>query len=93
MKWGVCVFFEKKWKMGGVFTKKVDLSSTQGALFTVSVFFIFAFYLLGGCIRTQRTALPTGVDVVYWGGGIHGYTAYTNLRGFLIAYTHLSDHK
>ena len=26
-------------------------------------------------------------------GGIRGYTAYTNLRGFLTAYTHLSDHK
>jgi len=26
-------------------------------------------------------------------GGICGYTAYTNLRGFLTAYTHLSDHK
>ena len=24
---------------------------------------------------------------------IGGYTAYTNLRGFLTAYTHLSDHK
>ena len=26
-------------------------------------------------------------------GGIRGYTAYTNLRVFLTAYTHLSDHK
>jgi len=26
-------------------------------------------------------------------GGICRYTAYTNLRGFLTAYTHLSDHK
>jgi len=26
-------------------------------------------------------------------GGIRGYTAYTNLRRFLTAYTHLSDHK
>jgi len=25
-------------------------------------------------------------------GGIRGYTPYTNLRGFLTAYTHLSDH-
>jgi len=30
--------------------------------------------------------------VVYW-GGIRGFTAYTNLRVFLTAYTHLSDHK
>jgi len=42
----------KKW--GGC--KKVDLSSTQGALCTVSVFFILHFtYLGGGCVRTQRT--------------------------------------
>ena len=26
-------------------------------------------------------------------GGIRGYTAYTNLRVFLTAYTYLSDHK
>jgi len=46
------VFFVKKWKMGGVkmffFLKKVDLSSTQGALCTVSVFFNLHFYLFGG---------------------------------------------
>jgi len=46
MKWG-WVFFRKK----------VDLSLTQGALCTVSV---FLFYILlirgeGGCVRTQRT--------------------------------------
>ena len=87
------VFFEKKWKMGVFFTKKVDLSSTQGALFTVSVFFIFAFYLFGGCIRTQRTALPRGLDVVYWGGGIRGIRRIPTSGVFLIAYTHLSDHK
>jgi len=34
---------------GGVFfVKKVDLSSTQGALYTVSLFFYFTFYLFGG---------------------------------------------
>jgi len=43
MKWGVV----KKWKMGGVFCKKVDFSSTQGALCTVSVFLIFNFTYLG----------------------------------------------
>ena len=38
MKWGV---FFVIWKMGEMlFVKKVDLSSTQGALRTVSVFFI-----------------------------------------------------
>ena len=41
---------------GGVFCKKVNLSSMQGALCTVSVFFILHFtYLGGGCVRTQRT--------------------------------------
>ena len=38
----------------------MDLS-TQGALCTVSVFFILYFTYLGGCIRTQRTPLPTGL--------------------------------
>jgi len=42
----------KKWKMG-VFCKKVGLSSTQGALCTVSVFFILHFTYWG--VRTQRT--------------------------------------
>ena len=42
-------FFVKKWKRG-VFCKKVDLSSTLGALGTVSVFFYFTFYLFGGCV-------------------------------------------
>jgi len=56
------VFFCKKSGKGGVFCKKVELSSTQGALCTVSVFFIFTFYLFGGgCVRTQRTPLPTGL--------------------------------
>jgi len=47
MKW---VFVVKKWKMGVFFCKKVHLSSTQGALCTVSVFFLFlhfTFYLFG----------------------------------------------
>ena len=42
---------------GGVFCKKVDLSSTQGALCTVSVFLILHFAYLGGGwgVRTRRT--------------------------------------
>ena len=46
---------------GGVFCKKyVDLSSTQGALCTVSVFFILHFTYLG--VRTHPThPLPTGL--------------------------------
>ena len=44
---------EMKW---GCFVKKVDLSSTQGALCTVSVFFILHFTYLGAVRgRTQRT--------------------------------------
>ena len=38
---------------GGVFVKKVDLSSTQGALYTVSVFFYFTFYLFGGAYASN----------------------------------------
>jgi len=40
---------------GGVFCKKVDLSSTQGALCTVSVFFILHFtYGKGGKGKGER---------------------------------------
>ena len=48
------VFFVKK-SGNGAFCKKVDLNSTQGALCTVSVFFILHFTYLGECVRTQRT--------------------------------------
>jgi len=44
-----------------VFVTKVDLSSTQGALCTVSEFFILHVTYLGGCVCTQRTPLPTGL--------------------------------
>ena len=42
------IFFVKKWKMGGSVFVKMDLSSTQGALCTVSVFFILHFTYLEG---------------------------------------------
>ena len=61
-------FLLKKWKMGGVFFgKKVDLSSTQGALCTVSVFFVILhFTYLGGGVRTHPThPLPTGLCGVW----------------------------
>ena len=60
---GARVFFVKKVENGGVFfCKKVDLSSTQGALRTVSVFFILHCTYLGECVRTRRTPpLPTGL--------------------------------
>ena len=38
--------------------------------------------------RSFQYASPSGVFE-----GIRGYTPYTNLRVFLTAYTHLSDHK
>ena len=56
-KWQMGGVFSVKWKMffckkivkwGVFFCKKVGLSSTQGALCTVSVFFYFTFYLFGG---------------------------------------------
>ena len=53
--------FVKKVESVGVFGKKVDLSSTQSALCTVSVFFCFAFYLLRGAYapNTPHTGLNT----------------------------------
>jgi len=73
MNWGGR-FFVKKWKMAGVlvksvkwgvfFGKKVDLSSTQGALCTVSVFFILHFTYLGGAYAPNAPPLPTGPDAV-----------------------------
>jgi len=50
--------------MRGVFLQKVDLSSTQDALCTISVFFILHFtYFFGGeCVHTQRTPLSTDVQ-------------------------------
>ena len=51
-------------------------------------------YSLSGTDTAAPTATHAQVSpVVYWGGGIRGYTPYTNLRVFLTAYTHLSDHK
>jgi len=49
-------------KWGCFFVKKVDLSSTQGGLCTVSVFFILHFIHLGGCVRTQRTPPAYGPE-------------------------------
>jgi len=64
MKWGR-VFFVKKVENGGCFffEKNVDLSSTQGALCTVSVFFILHFTYLERGVRTHPThpPLPTGL--------------------------------
>ena len=49
---------------GGVFfVKKVDLTSTQDALRTVSVFFIIHFTYLGGAHPTHPP-LPTGLSPI-----------------------------
>jgi len=50
MKW-LCVFF----------VKKVDLSSTQGALCTVSVFLILHFTYLGGAYAPNAPPAYTGL--------------------------------
>ena len=61
-KWGVV--FVKKWKIGGVLYK-VDLSSTPGALCTVSAFFILHFTYLGGAYAPNAPPLPTRPADVY----------------------------
>jgi len=59
------VFFVKKWKMGGAFCKKVDFSSTQGALCTVSVFFILHFTYLGSAYAPNAPPAYTGLLLVW----------------------------
>jgi len=44
--------------MGVLFVKKLDLSSTQGALCTVSVFFILHFTYLGGADAPKAPPPP-----------------------------------
>jgi len=44
--------------MGVVFVKKVDLSTTHGALCTVSVFFILHFTYLGEGVRMHPMHPP-----------------------------------
>jgi len=59
-------------KSKSFFGKKVDLSSTQGGLCTVSVFFILPFYLFGRgrFVRTQCTPPAYGpVDTWMSGAG------------------------
>jgi len=56
--------FVKSGKWEGVFFcyKKVDLSATQGALCTVSAFFIIHFTYLGGTYTPNAPLpLPTGL--------------------------------
>ena len=85
MKWGG-VFCKKKWKMF-FFVKKVDLSSTQGTLCTLSVFFILHFTYFfgrgGSCICTQRTppAYGPGECVV---GQLSDQNSYCNEHRYYI---------
>jgi len=53
-------FVKKKWKMG-FFCKKVDLSSTQGALCKPTVSVFFTFYLFGVPTHPSHR-LPTGLE-------------------------------
>jgi len=52
-----------------------------------------AFYLIFTAQLTHPFNGPFSRTTSGVLGGIRGYTAYTNLRVFLTAYTHLSDHK
>jgi len=65
-------------KLGGC--TKVDLSPTQGALCTVSVFFILHFTYLGG-VRTQRTHRRRNGSVVGGHNGECGARAYNGGLG------------
>jgi len=61
MKWGC--FVKKSGKLGVFFCKKVDFSSMQGALCTLSVFFILHFtYLEGGAYAPNVPLLPMGLE-------------------------------
>jgi len=70
--------FVKKWKMGGVFLvkkwekgvfcKNVDLSSMQGALYSISILY-FIFYLFGrGCVRGPALTLSLQGRIQLLGG-------------------------
>ena len=70
--------------------KKVDLSSTQGALCTVSVFFLILYftYLGGGCVRTQlRTPLPAGLQYEIRSSSADTCIGGTMLSGRLAVFT------
>ena len=54
----------------GFFVKKVDLSSTQGALCTASVFFISHFNIWE-CVRTQRTPPACRCIIFYHAFGLY----------------------
>jgi len=51
--------FCKKWKMGEEVVKSGPFLDAGCIMYSISIFFYFTFYLLGGCVRTERT--PTGL--------------------------------
>ena len=60
MKWGV--FFVKKLKIiGGVFFCKKWTFSQRRVHYVQYQYFLFYVLLIWGCVRTQRTPLPTGL--------------------------------
>ena len=65
-KWGVFFFVKKSEKWGGG-CKKVNLFTTQGALCTVSVFFILHFTFLGVRTRPTHPTCLRHTFVVYTG--------------------------
>jgi len=72
----------KKVENGGVFfCKEVDISSTQGALCTVSVLLILHFIYLEGCILTPRTPPAYGPAA---GSGLIPHTLqYNTIQAFI----------
>ena len=72
----------KKVENGGVFfCKEVDISSTQGALCTVSVLLILHFIYLEGCIRTQRT--PPAYGPAGGSGLLPNTIQYNTIQAFI----------
>ena len=61
--WKVGVFFGKKVENRGLFFVKMwTYPERRCIVYSISIFyFIFTFYLFGGCVRIQRTPLPTGL--------------------------------
>jgi len=61
-KWKM-VFFVKKWKMGFFCKKSGPFLNAGCIIYSISIFYLILSYILliWGCIRTQRTPLPTGL--------------------------------
>ena len=57
-------FFCKKVENGKYFVKSGPFLNAGCNMYGISIFY-FTFYLFGGCVRTKRTPLPTGLDSNY----------------------------